>query len=195
MYEPKSRSSFLVALLLGFGGLALFMCVRHFYALPVREQHRRMMANLEHGFQTNGGIRASNGSWSFPATPPDQVPSFRKMREANKIAVELENRADLIIETLGGPGDELITIHRPEGLMPLSKERIKLRDLELKLPAVPKTNSLAIIEAPAYGFPTRNMTNFTNIIKALERSGFGSVEIVVYGWGQKFVVPKEAVPR
>jgi hypothetical protein len=70
MDEQKSWPVFPVALIVGLGGFLLFVGVRRFYALSAREQHHRMITNLEHEFQTNGGIMASNGIWSFPQSQP-----------------------------------------------------------------------------------------------------------------------------
>jgi hypothetical protein len=119
---------------------------------------------------------------------PETDSGMRKWREDTTNAVQLEARADLIVETVGYPGNELITILRPEGMMPASNKRIGLPHLEGKIAAMPKTNSLAVIEVPAYGFA---MSNVAHIVTALKRNGFTSVEIVVTGWGNKFLAPKQ----
>jgi hypothetical protein len=73
MVRDEGQPLFSPALIFALGALAFFMCVRFFYTRSVREQHSRMITNLETGFQTNGGTRAPDGTWSFPsATQSDK---------------------------------------------------------------------------------------------------------------------------
>lgn len=55
----------LLVLLVGLGALCAAIYLRHSRSLA-SEQYHRMIQHLERGFETNGGVRGSNGSWSFP---------------------------------------------------------------------------------------------------------------------------------